>query len=204
MATTQTDDSETAYDKLLAQYEQVTNLQHAAGYLNWDQQVTMPDAGTPGRARQLSALSATAHDLLVDDQMGAWLEAVETAELTDRQAANVREIRHSYERETKVPGELAEKITQTAAENQQIWQEAKANDDFATFAPRLERIRELQRERAAHIDPDVSPYTVLYEDSHQYLPLEQMETIFATLREELPPLIEAVAEADTELAAPSP
>ena len=202
MATTQTDDPEAAYDKLLEQYEQVTNLQHAAGYLNWDQQVTMPDAGTPGRARQLSALSATAHDLLVDDQMGAWLEAIETAELTDRQAANVREIRHSYDREAEVPGELAERITQTAAENQQIWQEAKANNEFDAFAPQLERMRELQRERAAHIDPDASPYTVLYEDSHQYVSLEQMEAIFTTLREELPPLIEAIAEADTELAAP--
>ena len=202
MATTQNDDPTTAYDQLLEQYQQVTHLQDAAGYLNWDQQVTMPDAGAPARAKQLSAVSATAHDLLVDEQMSDWLETVETAELTDEQAANVREIRHSHRREAEVPSELAEKITQTAAENQQIWQDAKAEDDFDTFAPRLEQIRDLQRERAAHIAPDKSPYTVLYEDSHQYVPLDQMEDIFATLREELPPLIEAVAEADTDLAAP--
>jgi len=201
MATTQADDPETAYEQLLDQYKQVSNLQHAAGYLNWDQQVVMPAGGAPGRSQQLSAVSATAHDLLVDEQMAEWLATLAEADLTPEQAANVREIRHSHEREAEVPSELAERITRTAAENQQIWQDAKADDDFEAFAPRLETMRDLQRERAEHIDPGESPYTVLYEDSHQYVPLERMEEIFATLREELPPLIEAVAEAEP-LAAP--
>jgi len=203
MATTEsTPDAETAYEQLLERSRRLTNLQYASMYLNWDQQVMMPEGGAPGRAQQLSALSATSHELLVEDDVATWLDALEDADLSDEQAANVREIRRQYEREANVPSELTEKLTQTAAENQQIWQEAKAEDDFESFAPRLERVRDLQREKAGYVDPDKNPYTVLYEGSHPYVPIETMEDIFETLREELPPLVEEIRESGRDLADP--
>jgi carboxypeptidase Taq len=203
MATQETDaDTPPAYEQLLERNRRLTNLQYASMYLNWDQQVMMPDAGAPGRAQQLSALSATTHELLVDDDVADWLDALEDADLDEEQTANVREIRNSYEREAKVPAELNEEITQTAAENQQIWQEAKAEDDFESFAPRLETMRDLQREKAEHIDPDKSPYTVLYEGGHQYIPIETMEEIFETLRSEIPPLVDEIRTEGRDLADP--
>jgi carboxypeptidase Taq len=203
MATTDSEtDTPDVYDQLLERNRRLTNLNYASMYLNWDQQVMMPEGGAPGRAQQLSALSATSHELLVDDEVGEWLDALEDADLTDEQAANVREIRNEYEREKAVPGDLNETLTQTAAENQQIWQDAKAEDDFETFAPRLETIRDLQRQKAEHIDPEKSPYTVLYEGSHQYIDIETMEEIFETLRTEIPPLVEEIRESGRDIAAP--
>ncbi|MFC7072722.1 carboxypeptidase M32 [Halovenus rubra] len=203
MATHETDaDTLPAYDQLLERNRRLTNLQYASMYLNWDQQVMMPENGAQGRAQQLSALSATSHELLVDDEVREWLDALEDAELDAEQSANVREIRNSYEREASVPGELNEKITQTAAENQQIWQDAKADNDFEMFAPRLETMRDLQRERAQHIDPDKSPYTVLYEGDHQYISLETIEEIFETLREEIPPIIDEIRTEGSDIADP--
>jgi carboxypeptidase Taq len=203
MATTDSEtDTPDVYDQLLERNRRLTNLNYASMYLNWDQQVMMPEGGAPGRAQQLSALSATSHELLVDDEVGEWLDALEDADLTDEQAANVREIRNEYEREKAVPGDLNETLTQTAAENQQIWQDAKAEDDFETFAPRLETMRDLQRQKAEHIDPEKSPYTVLYEGSHQYIDIETMEEIFETLRTEIPPLVEEIRESGRDIAAP--
>ncbi len=201
MATTDSDAPE-AYEELLERNRRLTNLDYASMYLNWDQQVTMPTGGAQGRAQQLSALSATTHELLVDDDVANWLDSLEDAELSDEQAANVREIRNEYEREAKVPGELNETIAQTAAENQQIWQDAKADDDFESFAPRLETMRDLQRQKAEHIDPEKSPYTVLYEGSHQYIDIETMDEIFETLRSEIPPLVEEIRESGRDLADP--
>ena len=203
MATTDSEtDTPDVYDQLLERNRRLTNLNYASMYLNWDQQVMMPEGGAPGRAQQLSALSATSHELLVDDEVGEWLDALEDADLTDEQAANIREIRNEYEREKAVPGDLNETLTQTAAENQQIWQDAKAEDDFETFAPRLETMRDLQRQKAEHIDPEKSPYTVLYEGSHQYIDIETMEEIFETLRTEIPPLVEEIRESGRDIAAP--
>ena len=194
--------ADSTYENLLERYRRLTNLQFAGMYLNWDQQVMMPEGGAPGRSQQLSALSATRHELLVDDEMAAWIDALDGADLDDDQAANVREITREFDRAASVPAELVEEITQTAAENQQIWQDAKAEDDFETFAPRLEKLRGLLRERAEHIDPDKSPYEVLYDDSHPYIPFEKMDEIFETLRGELPPLIDEIRESGKELAAP--
>ena len=191
-----------AYEQLLERNRRLTNLQYASMYLNWDQQVMMPEGGAPGRAQQLSALSTTSHELLVDDDVAGWLDELDGADLSDEQAACVREIRREYEREANVPAELTERLSQTAAENQQIWQEAKAEDDFESFAPRLETMRDLQREKAEHIDPDANPYSVLYEGTHPYVSIETIEELFETLRAEIPPLVEEIRENGRELADP--
>jgi carboxypeptidase Taq len=201
MATTERDTPQ-AYEQLLERQKRLTNLYNAAMHLHWDQQVMMPAGGAPGRSEQLSALSATRHELLVADEVGEWLDAVADAELSADQAANVRELRREYEREATVPSELTEEITQTGAENQQIWQEAKANDDFETFAPRLETLRELKREYAEHVDADADPYTVMYEDANPYIPLDRMGEIFETLRAEIPPLVEEIRTSGADLADP--
>jgi carboxypeptidase Taq len=205
MATTDADpesEAPTAYRQLLERYERISNLGQASMFLNWDQQVTMPEGGAPGRSRQLSAISATSHDLLVADEVGEWLDELEDAALTDEQRAVVREIRHDYERDADVPSELVEEITQTGSENQKIWQEAKAEDDFEAFAPRLEKMRELGIERAEHIDPEKNPYEVMYEDGHPYLDIETVEGIFDRLVDEIPDLVAEIRESGRELSAP--
>jgi carboxypeptidase Taq len=88
MSTPGTETDESAYDQLLERGRKLTNLQYAQMYLNWDQQVMMPEGGAPGRAQQLSTLSAVSHDLLVDDDVAAWLDALAEADLDDEQAAN--------------------------------------------------------------------------------------------------------------------
>jgi carboxypeptidase Taq len=191
-----------AYDALLDRYRRITNLQQSALFLNWDQQVTMPEGGAPGRAQQLSALTETSHELLVDDDVGDWLADLADAELSDEQAATVREIRAEYERSEAVPGDLMGEISRTAAESQQIWQDAKADDEFDAFAPRLEQMRELQVERAEHIAPEKPAYEVMYEDTYRTFPIAEMEALFDTLREELPPLIADIEASETDLADP--
>jgi len=191
-----------AYQKLLERQQKIANIGYGSMYLNWDQQVTMPEGGAPGRAQQLSALSSISHELLVDDDVAEWLEELEDADLTDEQAANVREIRRSYERSADVPNDLVQEITQVSSENQQIWQEAKAEDDFDAFAPRLEKVRELGIERAEHIDPEKSPYQVMYEDGQPYVDIETIEGIFEQLREAVPELVDEIRATDADLADP--
>jgi carboxypeptidase Taq len=148
----------------------------------------------------MSALSETTHELLTDDEVGEWLADLDEADLTPEQAANVREIRRDYERREAVPQALAGEISETSSENQRIWQEAKADSDFAAYAPRLEKTRDLQVRRAEHIDPEKSPYEVMYDDGHPYLPIDTVERIFERLAEEIPPMVATLREAEADLA----
>ncbi|WP_227352764.1 carboxypeptidase M32 [Haladaptatus salinisoli] len=190
------------YEEFLQKVKRISNVQNAAGILGWDQEVMMPEGGTPARSQQRSALSAIAHDLLTDDEMGDYLDDLESQELDDEQAAVVREVRRDYERATRVPGELVEEISRTTSEALPKWKEAKAEDDFSVFAPTLEKLVEQKREYAEHIDPDKDPYEVLFADYEPYLGIETAEETLARLRDELVPLIESVRESDVELATP--
>ncbi|MFB6104249.1 MAG: carboxypeptidase M32 [Halobacteriaceae archaeon] len=196
------DDAPEPYIDLLDRYERLAYLGSAAGVLGWDQRVTMPDGGTPARSKQMSALSGLRHELLTDEEMGELIDDCEAADLTDAQAAAVREIRREYDRAASVPQDLVERMSELSSEAVEVWEDAKAEDDFETFAPKLEEQVELNREYANHIDPDRDPYAVLYEGYEPYLPLETAERVLGRLREELPPLIDAIRESDARLATP--
>ena len=202
MATQATEEAPDAYEALLDHYEQITNLNSANMLLSWDQEVMMPEGGTPARSKQKSALSSLSHDLLTEDQVGEWLDDLGDAELTDEQAAVVREIRHDYERAANVPNDLVAEISEKTSEALPKWKQAKAEDDFSVFAPILEELVELKKEYAAHIDDEADPYAVLFADYEPYLDLETAERVLERLREELVPLIEDIAESDVELADP--
>jgi len=193
-------DSESAYDRLLTKYKRIANVENAGGILSWDQQVMMPDEGTPARSQQMSALSAVSHELLTDDEFGDLLDAAEADDPTDEQADVLRELRRDYERAARVPNDLVERISAASSEAIPAWKQAKAEDDFEKFAPHLETHVELKRKYAEHIDPDRDPYEVLFEDYEPCLPLEQAEEILAEVREVLVPMIEDIRESDTDLA----
>ena len=189
-----------AYGRLLEEYRRVANLRAASGVLSWDQQVMMPEAGTPARSRQLSTLSGLSHELLTDDSVGAALDELDAADLTPEQSATVREIRRKHDRAAAVPQSLIEEMSTASSEALPAWEAAKADDDFASFAPHLETHVELSREYADHIDPDRDPYATLFEEFEPCLPLDRAESILETLKEALIPMIEEIKESETDLA----
>jgi carboxypeptidase Taq len=192
-------DSE-VYDRFLERVKRLSNVSNAADVLNWDQEIVMPEGGTPARSQQLAALSAVRHELLTSDEMGEYLTELRDTDLDDEQQAVVREVSRVYDRQTSVPESLVEEISQTTSEAHPVWKNAKENDDFSEFAPTLERLVELKREYAEHIDPDADPYAVLFAEYEPYLDLETADEVLTQLREELVVLIEEIEESDADLA----
>src|SRR6056297_4000173 len=202
MATEAADADVDAYEQFLQKVQRIHNVKHAGMILSWDQQVTMPEGGTPARSQQSSTLSAISHELLTDDEMGELLDELEDRDLDDDQQAVVRETRREYERAARVPNDLVEELTQTTSEALPKWEQAKEEDDFSIFAPTLEKLVELRREYAEHIDPDRDPYEVLFEEYEPYLGIDTAERVLTRLREELVPLIDDIDDSDVTLADP--
>jgi carboxypeptidase Taq len=191
-----------AYDEVLEQFARVTYLNDGGSYLSWDQEVMMPDDGTPARAKQLSTISGVHHDLLTDDVVADGLAELDEASLPQPQAAEVREVRRQYDRAARVPRALVERISEETSNALPVWKEAKAESDWSTFAPKVETLLDLKREYAEHIDPDADPYAVLFADYEPYLDLSVAEDVLTTLRDELVPLIDEIKASDTELSDP--
>ena len=197
MATT--DDSvPAAYEDLLDRYGRATYLGDANGILNWDQEVMMPEGGTPARSKQRGAVSAVAHDILVDDEVADLLDELDGADLSDERRAVVREIRREHERKVRVPTDLVEEISTATSEAHPVWADARNEDEFDAFAPTLERLLDLKRRYAEHVDPDADHYATLFADYEPYLDLSTTERVLEELREGLVPLIEAIGDSETE------
>ena len=61
--------SKDSYNSLLSHYEKIAGLQQVSEILSWDQQTMMPAKGYKNRARQLSLLSGTIHQLQTDPRI---------------------------------------------------------------------------------------------------------------------------------------
>jgi carboxypeptidase Taq len=188
-----------AYDDLLDLTRRRSHVGDAAELLSWDQQVMMPEGGTPARSKQLSALSAVEHDLRTDDAVGDLLESLAAESLDPEQSAVVREVRRDYERATSVPTDLIERISEASSEALDAWRAAKAEDDFDAFAPHLRELVDCKRQYADHVDPDADPYAVLFAEYEPCLPLSDAEVVLTSLREAVVPLVEEIRASDVDL-----
>lgn len=192
-------DTHSAYERLGERFERATDVFHARGYLNWDQQVAMPPGGASARAEQLSTLSVVRRNLLASRETRRLLDAIDPDALDARQAAVVREIERAHDRAAAVPESLVDELSRAEADAHEQWKRAKADDDFDSFAPALERLVELRRERAAHVDPDARPYEVMLREHEPYLSLDTVEDVLATVRDTVRDLVDRIRAVDREI-----
>ena len=186
----------TALDALRARLGELADLADLGRLAAWDQRTMMPPAGAAGRAHQLATLERISHDLAGADEIGAWLDELEplAGELSEVDRDLVRVARRDWERTRRVPVDLAAAVARAAAEGQVVWQAARAESDFAAFAPALARNVELAREMAGHLVEDGQrPYDALLGLYDHGLTAARVSEVFGRLAEELPPLVERAA-----------
>ncbi|MFB6310394.1 MAG: carboxypeptidase M32 [Salinirussus sp.] len=191
-----------SYERLLEVVRRIGYLDDAAGHLRWDQEVMMPEGGTPARSKQLAALSRTRHELLGGEEVANRLSAITEADLDPDETAVFREVKRRHKRASRVPDALAERLAAATSDAIPVWEDAKAAGEFASFEDMLAELVELRREYAAAIDPDRDPYTVLFEEYEPYLELETAERVLSELRDGLVELIDGIADSDVVLADP--
>ena len=144
----------------------------------------------------MALLARLGHEMMTAPEIGQLLAEVEASDLVrDSEgvpAVNVREIRRTYDRTTKLPKELVEELARTTTRAQQVWQEARAANDFAAFRPWLEKIVRLKRQEAQAIGYRDVPYDALLDEYEPGATTAEISRVFAELRRELTPLVGAI------------
>ena len=136
----------TALTELLHFDSQTQALGQVSGRLGWDQETMMPSGSSAQRGEEMAALEGVLHARRSDPRVGDWLAACDGQAFDRVTQAQLREIKTAYERAVKVPGDLAEAIASTTSMAQGKWAAARAEDDFAAFAPVLQEVLALKRE----------------------------------------------------------
>jgi carboxypeptidase Taq len=183
--------------KLKDIFGEIEDMNRAAAVLAWDQETYMPPGGVEGRASQLSTLSRLAHDRFISDEVGRLLEEAE-AEVAGQpfdsdDASLVRVARRDYDQERKLPSDLVAEIAHAASTAQPIWQKARKDSDFKSFAPYLEKNVELCRRVADLLGYKERPYDAWLNRSEPGLTTDQLETVFAELKKAIVPLVGDIA-----------
>lgn len=186
----------TVYDALMTYTRETQALAQIAGRLEWDQETMMPRGAAPQRGEECAAIAGVLHARRVDPQVGDWLAALEGDDLDAQAAAQLRHIRRSYDRASKVPAALAAKIARLTSEAQGIWAEARSADDFAAFAPTLQEVIRLRREEGQALADGGDIYDALLADYEPGTTGAELEAMFGALRPELAALRAAVLDAE--------
>ena len=140
------------FDRLTAHARETALLESISGLLGWDERTKMPPAAGEYRAEQMTYMAGQIHRRQTDPQLGDWLSELAEGDLAadphSDAGATIRVMRRQYEKRRKVPQELVEELTRASVLGQQKWVEARKDDDFASFAPVLEKIYDLRRQQA--------------------------------------------------------
>ncbi|WP_026757414.1 carboxypeptidase M32 [Sediminimonas qiaohouensis] len=186
-----------AFDELMAFQHQTEALAQIAGRLGWDQETVMPRGAADQRAEEFAAIEAVLHARRTDPRVQDWLAVIDDAALDPVGRAQMRHIRRDVERATRVPEALATKIARLTSRAQGLWAEARANDDFAAFAPVLEKIVALKREEGAAIAQTQDAgavYDALLDGFEPGTSAADLERMFAAMRPRLVALRAACLE----------
>jgi len=186
--------TETLYSDLIARLRRLQALESVAELLGWDDQVNLPPGAAGQRAEQQAVLAGTVHGLAADPVLGERMAALTSAGgLSSDQRAVVAEAGRDFERATKLPADFVREKAAHSSRGYHAWAKARADSDFAGYAPILETHLELARREAAYLGQADNPYDCFLDLHDPGLTAAAIEPLFAELAAGLVPLARAIA-----------
>ncbi len=187
-----------AYARLVERLKQVHLLGSIGELLGWDEQVNLPPDSADQRAEQHAALAAVTHAAASDAAIGEALASLEKAdeagELSDDRRAVVRQARKDFDRATKLPAEFVREKAVQGSRGYHAWAKARKEDDFASYAPVLEKNLELAKREAAYLGWAGREYDAMIDKHDPGMTAEAIAGLFAELKRELVPLAREVVD----------
>lgn len=198
----------TAYASLEALFERHHLLKSSADVLEWDGAVLLPPGASELRGAQLAVLRVAAHEVLASPKVFELLGVADAdaAGLDAWQRANLGLMRRAHVHAAAVPDDLVAARTKAATACEHAWRGARRDADFARLAPLLGELLGLTRQvaQAKAEALGVSAYEALADEFEPGLRTDDVDALFATLGRELPPLVDAILEAQARRPAPRP
>ena len=185
------------YDELCQFVRETALLTATESMLGWDERTMMPTEAAEYRAEQMTLLAGLIHQRRTDPRLGAWLgELAESRLAADPhgdEGTTIRQLKRDYDKRVKLPQSLVEELTRTASLGQHAWQAARANNDYKTLQPFLEKTFSLKRAQAEALGYPECLYDALLDDFEPGELTSNIAVVLADLRESLVPLVSAIA-----------
>jgi carboxypeptidase Taq len=160
----------------------------------------MPPKGAEGRGYQIATLSALAHRLFTDRDVGAALDKLagmaETLPGSDAKLVEVA--RYDYDRATKLPEAFVSEFAKECSKAYEIWVRARAESNFTLFRDSLARMVDLIRQKAEYFGYAQSPYDALLDEYERGMTTAQLKPLFHDLAKAQSDLVERIVASPSQ------
>ena len=177
--------------------ETAAAYEHVMGVTYLDAASAAPKGSYEGRGKTIGVMSQIIYDLIANPENEELLSYLEEniSELSAIDRRKVEALRKEYDQINKIPAEEYAAYEVLLNEAQAVWEQAKNNNDFASFAPYLEKIVAFNRKKAAYFHPEMQPYDALLNEYEEGLTMQTLDAFFAQLREVIVPLVAKIGQA---------
>ena len=163
-----------------------------------DTETVAPKESHEPRGIAMGILSGEQFQLQTSDET---LEVVNTLfdnkdSLDEEYARRAEILKEDLDKIKKIPMEEYTAYTELMNASSYTWVKAKNNNDFASFAPFIEKIIETQKRFNALTDPDKDPYDVQLDAHEEGTDRTYYDAFFNELKETLVPLIAKIRQCE--------
>jgi len=190
----------TAFAQLHQHLHHTRLLGSISSALYYDQNTVMPAAGAAWRGEQLALLAGQLHERQSSAEYAELVAAAEAelgADAPPERRRNLQLLRLELERQRCLDPALVSALAKAQSRGNAIWQDARARNDFAAFAPALKELIALRQRQASQLaaaEPvERSPWEILAQPFEPDVSKARLDELFAPLKAELPLLLEQVA-----------
>lgn len=183
-------------ERLLENIEKRYVLQHAMTVLNYDAETVMPEGGGQRFGQTMGALAEMSYAALVNDDMRQILDQLleSKTELPEHLGREAEELRRALKQTEVIPMAEYSAFEAAKAHAGVAWRKAREGSDWELFRPHLEKLLEHSVRFKRYYDEKTPVYDQMLDDYERGLRRDVLDGFFATLRQELVPLIREIAQ----------
>ncbi|MCL1802647.1 MAG: carboxypeptidase M32 [Eubacteriaceae bacterium] len=184
-----------------AYFRKIHALDTAYGLFEWDISTIAPRAGVPVRAGLFAILAEESFAMGISPEMESNLKYLEENidSLDSRHKAMARVARREFDAKRKIPPKLAGEFAELSSKAKAVWEKAKEENDYLSFAPVLKEIVEYQKRFVDLRGWEGHPYNTLLDDYDEGMNVDKLDSFFAQVQETVVPLVKAVASSSRQI-----
>ena len=188
-----------SYADFQARIARINDVLCAINILGWDARTQMPPGGVDARGHQVATLTALARAMATGDDLRRAIDgAREELAGAPKDDLSLRAL-DLAEGEiailARIPARITEEMAGLSTRAHAAWAAARAANDFAGYAPLLERMMAMQREISSAIGTAAHPYDPMVARFEPGMTHAELQRIYGALKEALVPLIQRAKDA---------
>lgn len=186
------------YQQLEQELAKITHVRNIGMLAHWDAATGLPKESVASRNEEMATFSAVVHEMTTSEKIGQLIDDSqgEVDYLDEWQKSNLVLTKKSYDRQTCISSDIQHEFSIASGESEFAWRTARANNDFKSLIPYLDRVFNAVRKIADLQSQKLgkSAMDVLIDSFDPGRTSSEISAVFNILKAELPGITEKIIQ----------